>query len=149
MYPRIRLFFTTLLWIITIAIIIHLLSASTENRTEFENTVGLMFAALGIAIGGTFFILLFPEMIREDNELTAAKLGLTKAKRAGGSQQDGQLPLLLELMDDDERAAFKERLQQRLLDNLGDNEGELSKTGETLEALLAEDDSVGRLRGER
>ena len=149
MYPRIRLFFTTLLWIITIAIIVHLLSAGTENRTEFENTVGLMFAALGIAIGGTFFILLFPDMIREENELTAAKLGLTKAKRAGGSQQDEQLALLLELMDDDERAAFKERLQQRVLDNLGDNEGELPETGETLEALLTKNGSARRLRGER
>ena len=153
MYSKIRLFFTLLLWAITAAIIIHLLSADAPDRTTFENTVGLMFAALGIAIGGTFFILIMPDLLIEDLQVEAQKHGgaikSAKAKREGGSRREDQLAVLLELMDEDEREMFQERLRQRMIGETGYADGELPDTGETLDSLLAEEVSARRLRGER
>jgi hypothetical protein len=48
---------------------------------------------------------------------------------------------LMELMDEDERQEFKERLKQRMLDNVsrGSIDGELPLDSESLESLLGED----------
>ena len=64
-----------------------------------------------------------------------------KAKR-GASDPDAKLRLLYELMDDDEREAFKATLKQRVLDDMTYDDGELATDAETLESLL--DESVSR-----
>ena len=65
-----------------------------------------------------------------------------KSKRGG----DDKLALLLSLMDDDERVAFKEALKQRLLDNAAaPSDGELPYDADSLAALLHEQDSGRRL----
>ena len=69
---------------------------------------------------------------------------IEKSGQAGQSDQKPKreygdsLTTLLEVMDEDERRDFIERLKQRALDNIGFNDGELDGTGETLEALLNE-----------
>jgi hypothetical protein len=55
--------------------------------------------------------------------------GQEKAKR----QSDRKLALLLELMDEDERRAFKEALKQRILE--GESDGELPYDAGLLEML--------------
>ena len=65
-----------------------------------------------------------------------------KAKR----QQGDYLAMLLDLMDDDERQAFMERLEQRALDDAGFSDGELPYGSDTLESLLKENTGK-RLRG--
>jgi hypothetical protein len=65
-----------------------------------------------------------------------------KAKRMG----DDKLSLLMSLMDDDERVAFKEALKQRLLDSAAaPTDGELPYDAESLEALLDSQESGRRL----
>lgn len=63
-----------------------------------------------------------------------------KAKR----QSDDKLALLLELMDDDERVAFKEALKQRLLES--ESNGELPYGVGLLEVLEQEETSSRRPR---
>jgi hypothetical protein len=66
--------------------------------------------------------------------------GQEKTKR----HRDDKLALLLELMDDDERRAFKDALKQRVLDGEGD--GELPYDAELLEALEREQTASRRSR---
>jgi hypothetical protein len=79
-----------------------------------------------------------PKTTRETSDhLRAAE----KAKRQPGDR----LSLLLELMDDDEREAFKETLKQRIMDDMRLNDdGELDYHT-TLEDLL-DDDSIRQQR---
>jgi hypothetical protein len=63
----------------------------------------------------------------------------TSAQEKTKRQPDGKLALLLELMDEDERMAFKESLKQRVLDSTSD--GELP--AELLEAV---DEATSRAR---
>ena len=66
--------------------------------------------------------------------------GQEKAKR----QPDHKLTLLLELMDEDERVAFKEALKQQVLGRGSD--GELPYGAELLEALEQEQAAARRRR---
>ena len=52
-------------------------------------------------------------------------------------QSDSNLALLLELMDENERTAFKEKLEQRVLGN--ESDGELPHEAELLEAIEQEE----------
>jgi len=63
------------------------------------------------------------------------------AKRKRGT--DDKFSLLMELMDDDERAAFKEALMRRVLADAADSgDGELPYDAESLEALPYDDEST-------
>jgi len=91
-----------------------------------------------MALAGTFVMWVMPEMMHHDH----AVLPLTqpvaeKAKRR--SRREEQMELLAELMDDDERAAFKERLKQRILEETDYADGELPEYGTSLAALLDEE----------
>jgi hypothetical protein len=59
-------------------------------------------------------------------------------------QQDRKLALLLELMDEDERMAFKEALRQQVLG--GESDGELPYEAELLEAIGHEEATSHRRR---
>ncbi|MBN1967625.1 MAG: hypothetical protein JW910_23415 [Anaerolineae bacterium] len=64
-----------------------------------------------------------------------------KVKRGG----EDRLALLLSLMDEDELAAFKEALKQRVLADVGGpDDGELPYDTQTLEALMYDDDTDQR-----
>ena len=66
--------------------------------------------------------------------------GEEKAKR----QRDDKLALLLELMDEDERMAFKEALKQRVLGS--ESDGELPYSVELLEVLEQQESASRRAR---
>ncbi|MCD4686629.1 MAG: hypothetical protein K8S97_11905 [Anaerolineae bacterium] len=94
-----------------------------------ELGLGLLIPLL-VAILATFFLGVLPGM------LTTALETREKAKR---TPQD-RMSLLMEMMDDDERAAFKAALKQRVLDDLDRAEdGELPLGDTTLAALIGDD----------
>lgn len=115
-----------------------------------NSSVTGMWVALGAmftALVATFAIWVIAEAVKKpaprkssrdiSDDLRAAE----KAKRQPGDR----LSLLLELMDEDERQAFKETLKQRIMDDMRFNdEGELDYHT-TLEDLLDED-SFGQQR---
>ncbi len=94
---------------------------------------GLMVIPIAVAVLMTF-VMYLPTIIAAMDQQTP------KAKREPGDK----LALLLEMMDADERAAFKEALKRRVLDDLGGAEdGELPADAQTLAELLGEDRAQG------
>lgn len=66
-----------------------------------------------------------------------ARESLEKLKRGGG-ESDAKMRLLLEMMDDDERYAFKQAMKERML--RGGIDGELNYDANSLGALLDDDE---------
>ena len=62
-----------------------------------------------------------------------------KNKREGRSRYDDKLALLMEIMDEDERAAFKEALKQQVLDDAHYHDGELPYNSDSLESLMVDE----------
>jgi len=115
--------------------------------------VGLSFFALGIYgaetgrdVGWLFVVTLLATLFTTivlSGALPGIFIGAPgqeKTKR----HRDDKLALLLELMDDDERAAFKETLKQQVL--AGESDGELPYDAELLEALEQEQTASRRSR---
>jgi hypothetical protein len=77
---------------------------------------------------------------------SASAASLEKAKRGQGAArtEEARMRMLLELMDPDEREAFKEILKQQMLRDMAD--GELPYGAQTLESLLDDQDEGKRLR---
>ena len=116
-------------------------SATSSPFVEGGDMALVIVMPLLFAFLGTLAVWVLPEIVKifapgSATETTALP---AKAKRAGDTRRDEQLAILLELLDDDEREVFKERLQQRVLDNLRYSEGELPETDATLAALLDEE----------
>ena len=111
--------------------------------------------AVMAGIFGTILIWGIPEFIKLYNFRVASQ-GLEetgsqeKAKRDGHSGHSEKLSLLLELMDEDEREAFKEMLRQQVLRESDDydsvDDGELPAAAATLAALLDDDSYNQSLR---
>lgn len=79
--------------------------------------------------------------------LSQGSVSTEKNKREGRSHHEDKLALLLDLMDEDERVAFKETLKQQVLDDAHYDDGELPYSGDSLESLLTDDrheDRFGR-----
>jgi hypothetical protein len=72
-----------------------------------------------------------------DSKGQAPPADYEKAKRQPGDTNT-KLALLLELMDEDEREAFKETLKRRVLDDMTSGDGELLADAATLESLLSD-----------
>lgn len=102
--------------------------------------VPFLFALLSMIV-----IWAVPESIRLAQIRERAKAGEREGEytEKGKRQTGDKLTLLLEMMDDDEREAFKEALKRRALEDAGYSDGELPFAGETLESLL---DDEKRLR---
>ena len=131
-----------LLSVISIGAVIGGSSFATSSNVEVM--------ALGppiIALIGTFIIWVLPDLVRNEHKENIAKL--TNKEHSKGKRQSGgsdKLSLLMELMDEDERQAFKETLKQRILEDARlDADGELSYGADTLESLFYEDDANKRL----
>lgn len=124
------------IWIGTgiIAFGIAIYGISTETDVS-----GLFIMAMVLAAVASAAAWVVPAVVARRIEAQPAG---EKAKRGG----EDKLSLLLALMDDDERLAFKEALKQRLLDSAtGPTDGELPYDAESLEALLDGQDSGRRL----
>ena len=103
------------------------------------------FGGLVIAVGllvmllfGMSIIWVVPERIKARYGHFSEEQSPEKAKR--GSRREEQLALLMDLMDDEELAAFKETLKRRVLADPAYEDGELPYGSETLESLLRDDD---------
>lgn len=95
------------------------------SETQASITLPLIFTVL-IGMVTTLLIFALPY-------LAAMKLEQDKNKR----QPADRLALLMELLDEDERAAFKEALQARALDDMRlGGDGELPADEQTLSELL-------------
>lgn len=93
-----------------------------------------------IALFGTIYILSVQPWI--DARLEQTGRDQEKAKREVGDM----MAVLMELMDEDERAAFKQRLEERVLGDAGfTDDGEIPDSRVSLDALMEEDrDSLRR-----
>ncbi len=93
---------------------------------------------MGIALLMTVIMVTIPDAI------AAITTQREKAKR----QPQDKLSMLMEIMDEDERAAFKETLKRRVLEDIGRaDEGELPASEQTLAALL--DEEQARVKSRR
>ena len=76
--------------------------------------------------------------IRDENGIAG------KSKR--GSRREERLALLLDMLDDQEREAFKEALKRRVLEDADYADGELPYSSETIESLLLDENDKRRGR---
>jgi hypothetical protein len=133
---------TIMMWILlsTISILALVADSETTNHmVSHDGLVPLVIVPIIIALIGTFVIWGLPEIMKDKDTL---KLG-GQLDESGGKakrKQGDKLALLMEMMDEDERQAFKTALQQRLLQettaNTAYDDGELPYDAETLESLL-------------
>ena len=114
---------TITMWIFLSAVSIVALAADTDTTGQIasqESLVPLVIVPLIIALIGTFVIWGLPEVTKnKDAGKLAAQLDESagKAKRQAGSRQEERLALLLEMMDEDEREAFKASLKRQVLED--------------------------------
>ena len=106
------------------------------SNIEQGNALGWPFMLpLVIALISTLFIWTVPTIL-EGRVNTAARSD-QKPKRSSGDM----MALLMELMDEDERAAFKQKLQQRLLRDVGYiDDGEIPDEHISLESLMQDEE---------
>ena len=142
-----RIILTVIIWMALGGIAtIALGSANLSNNID-ANAITII--AMVMATISTIAIWLGPELIssrRAGSQTHYISGGSEKAKRGEGNLSDAtRLALLLELMDEDERLALKQRLQRQVLDEAYvTDDGELAYRGESLHTLL--EDEEQRLR---
>lgn len=111
------------------------------------DVAGLFIMMMVAAMASTIMIWMLPIFgNRSEHTEQTQQQEPGKAKREG----DDRLALLLSLMDDDEREAFKAALKQRVLADVGGpvggpDDGELPYDAESLETLLYSEDAERRL----
>ena len=116
------------------------------NTTIRGDATAITLVPLVLAMIGTAIIWTTDSEKSESSSEKVTVEALEKAKREGKSTD--RLALLLELMDEDERSAFKESLKQGVLADMGyHGDGESPFNYDTLESLLDEGDQEKRLRG--
>ena len=128
-----RMFVTIMMWI-SIAVTefgIAIYGAVSKRDITLPLMIPLIIAFLG-----TLAIWVIPEYLASRSAPESTHADSSKTKRQGVDK----LSLLLELMDDEERAAFKKRLERQVLEeaNVGED-GELPDEGNTLESLFYEE----------
>lgn len=123
---------------------IGMVSAMAPFMVEADVPLLAVFG-LVVALLGTFLFWGLPEVTKIYDKRLAANLSETVSPDKAKRQSGDKLALLLELMDDDERAAFKETLKKRTLDNMGYDDGELPYSSDTLASLLGDEQSQDRL----
>lgn len=145
-----KLISTVMIWIMMAGIVITIAIAS-PNTLDGGDVTGLASAMMGIAMVSTLIIWAVPELIRRQNTTRqdAAKyVEIDKQKRTGaGGREDSRMALLMDMMDDDEREAFKQVLKQKILDDMSQptgDDGELFER-DSLYDLMQDDEK--RLRG--
>lgn len=113
--------------------------------SDFGGVV-IAIALLAMLLFGMSIIWVMPERARAKYGHVDGERSLEKAKR--GSRREEQLALLMDLMDDEELAAFKETLKRRILADPAYEDGELPFAEETLKSLLNDEDAgKSRRRG--
>ena len=116
------------------------------STTDNGNALGWAFVIpMVVALIGTLFVLGM-QMERDKHRINAETLQKTEQEKPKRNADDN-LALLLDLMDEDERQAFKAKLEQRILDNISNSaDGELPAGAGSLEMLMQEDQDEYRHR---
>ena len=136
-----RIIATVIMWLV-LGIISIVAITSVSGPWAYTNggdLVPLVLGSLFFGLVGTYMIWVRPEMYKYKYARTQNGESSEKAKRQGSGNQ--KMALLMELMDDDEREAFKETLKRRVLDEarIG-GDGEITYGDTTLESLFYEED---------
>ena len=136
-----RIIATVIMWLVlgTISIVAITNNSGVWNNSMGDDILPLVLGSLFFGLVGTYMIWVRPEMYKYKYARTQNGEGSEKAKRQGSGSQ--KMALLLELMDEDEREAFKETLKRRVLDEarIG-GDGEITYGDTTLESLFYEED---------
>ncbi len=118
---------------------------SGEQRTTIVATMWFAIALIGIAMAiagsGTtaIFALVIIALLATVLLMREPGQGLFSYEKQKRSLPADQVAMLMDVLDDDERAEFKAMLKQRVLAQFGDSEeGELPAGADTLAALLDE-----------
>lgn len=129
-----KVFLTVVMWVVALVITFSGLAGQfVGNPIAESRQVWYVIAPLVTVVLASLIMWVAPEEAEAKLAQQAAE-----SDRKNKRQEGDSLAMLLDLMDEDERRDFIERLKERALDNLGVNDGELPDTGETLEALLNE-----------
>lgn len=100
-----------------------------------SDTPELMIIPITVALLLTVVMVLIPDMLA----------ALTAERAKGKRQPQDKLSMLMDILDEDERAAFKDLLKQRVLEDMGRAaDGELPADDESLAALLDAEHTRGR-----
>jgi hypothetical protein len=141
----------TLMLLIWIALGTIAAEAIGASPTSGIDATAITIIAMIMATVSTI-VILAPEALsarRSGSQTHFISGGTEKAKRgAGDLPDDARLALLLELLDEDERQALKERLKRQVLDEAYvTDDGEIAYRGQSLANLLEEEaDQRQRLR---
>ena len=137
----IQWFLTFVLWIVALGATRDVVTSvdSVSPSLTAEIIPLIVFTAL-YAVFGTMILWGGPEFARLYRlKMTGQFEGTSgKAKREDKTQRNDKMSLLMDLMDDDELAAFKTTLKQRVMEDMHYDDGELPYDDETLVSLLDE-----------
>ncbi|MEQ8675140.1 MAG: hypothetical protein RLP44_20550 [Aggregatilineales bacterium] len=146
-----RVISTGFIWALCAGITITALIVGGENNTDGFQTI--MFTAVPMisALMATFMIWVAPELARNGRRDSSRRDAIdtaTKNKRTATDSESARLATLMELMDEDERAVFKESLKRRVMNEQRLNDdGEFYSESTTLDSLLHDEyDDNKRLR---
>ena len=123
---------TVAMWLLIGLISIFAITQGTANSGD---TVPLVLGSLFFGLVGTFIIWVAPDLAKNEHRDEQSSSLSEKNKR----RQGDKLSILLELMDEDERAAFKDGLKRQLMNDMRYDDGEQPYSGETLETLMDEE----------
>ncbi|MBN1565133.1 MAG: hypothetical protein JXA10_14915 [Anaerolineae bacterium] len=119
----------------------------SEERTTIIGVMWFAIALIGIALAiagsspGIIFGLVIIALLSTFLLMRSAEQGVFAGGKRKRQQPADQLALLMDVLDDDERAEFKATLKQRVLAQFdGSGEGELPLDADSLAALLDHDE---------
>ena len=146
-----RLLSTGFIWALCAGITITALIVGGEYNTDGFQTIMVTVVPMISALLATFMIWVAPELARRgqsDSRRRDAPGTSSKNKRTATDSESARLATLMELMDEDERAAFKESLKRRVMNEQRLNDdGEFYGESTTLDSLLHDEyDDNKRLR---
>lgn len=102
----------------------------------------IVMGPLGIAFVMTFVLWVLADVITQPQGQTPQSRQVETAEKAKRGDSDARLALLLDMMDADERDAFKEQLKAEILQDMrGGNDGELNSRL-SLSDLLDEEEQL-------
>lgn len=126
-----KLIVSSIMWIaVSLISVMALVFGNNMNGADVPIAI---IAPLVVALMGTFFIWVAPELGKADAEKYKSRR-LEQLQSDEKPKRMSKMDMLMELMDEDERYAFKEALKRQMLNNLSD--GELNYDAETLESFM-------------
>ncbi len=148
-----KLLSTGFIWVLCAGIAITALITSQYNYND-SGFLTIMYTAIPLlsALAATFMIWVAPELARRGGNDVRQRTREDdstsyKSKRNVANGESARLAALMDMMDEDERAAFKASLKRRVLaEQRLNDDGEFYGDPATLDSLLRDDYDEKRLR---